>query len=74
MKNDAKTYLDRQNKGTFCCMPVRWGLRRTTLALGSDKTQVKGSFGTEHNTYVEYLDRANLVINYQKLKKNVPYT
>ncbi len=29
----------------YCPVPARWGLRRTTLAPGSDKTQVQGSFG-----------------------------
>ncbi len=40
-----------------CRVPERWGLRRTTLAPGSDRTRVQGS-----------------LINYQKLKKNGPYT
>ena len=29
-----------------CCVPARWGLWQTTLAPGSNKTQVQGSFGS----------------------------
>ncbi len=28
----------------YCRVPARWGLRQTTLAPGSDKTRVQGSF------------------------------
>ena len=65
-------YTDQQKKGnllpgTYCHVPARWGLQQTTLAPDSDKTRAQGSFG--RNTDAKYLDRANLVTNYQKLKK-----
>ncbi len=50
----------------YCRVPARWGLRRTTLVSGQRQDKGQGSLGsvTECNTYVKYLVRANLVINY----------
>ncbi len=42
-----------------CHVPARWGLQQTTLAPGNDETRA--------NTYTKYLDKVNLMINYQKL-------
>ena len=43
--------------------------QRQDMGQGSSSPLTDGRNLTERNTYAKYLDRANLVINYQKLKK-----
>ncbi len=66
----VQEFLVTQSEIQYCQVPAGWGLQQTTRAPGSDKTRGQGSFGpftggvnlTERFTYVNYLDRANLVI------------
>ncbi len=46
----------------YCRIPARWGLQQTTLAPGSDETRARDPLVSQ------YLDKVNLVINYQTLK------
>ncbi len=44
------------------------------LSRASEVGSPANHLGSRRNTHVKNLDRANLVIDYQKLKKNGPYT